>query len=151
MNHDVDMGHSWMRSMHRRRRCQTFGTTESPMRRRLIFRWDGDRCWPCTCDSDTLMRWQARRGGGRGVGDDSLGTDDILHPRKRLYLGGASSVRGFGENQLGPHVLTVAPELLRGSGDSSTVCSCCNTTGSSAIRSMSVKRVSAHAQSVGTN
>jgi outer membrane protein assembly factor BamA len=45
------------------------------------------------------------------------GVDDaILHPRKRLYLGGAMSVRGFGENQLGPHVLTIAPEVLRGTG-----------------------------------
>jgi outer membrane protein insertion porin family/translocation and assembly module TamA len=31
----------------------------------------------------------------------------ILHPRKRFYAGGSHSVRGFGENQLGPRVLTV--------------------------------------------
>ena len=38
---------------------------------------------------------------------------DILHPRVRFYAGGANSVRGFGENQLGPRVLTVAPDSLR--------------------------------------
>jgi outer membrane protein assembly complex protein YaeT len=31
----------------------------------------------------------------------------IVHPRKRFYAGGSQSVRGFGENQLGPRVLTV--------------------------------------------
>ena len=37
---------------------------------------------------------------------------DILHPRTRLYAGGARSVRGVGENQLGPRVLTVPPSKL---------------------------------------
>jgi outer membrane protein insertion porin family len=31
----------------------------------------------------------------------------VLHPRKRFYAGGSHSVRGFGENQLGPRVLTI--------------------------------------------
>jgi outer membrane protein insertion porin family/translocation and assembly module TamA len=39
---------------------------------------------------------------------------EVLHPRKRFYAGGAQSVRGFGENQLGPRVLTVAPDDIRG-------------------------------------
>jgi outer membrane protein assembly factor BamA len=38
----------------------------------------------------------------------------ILHPRKRFYAGGSRSVRGYGENQLGPRVLTVSPEALLG-------------------------------------
>jgi outer membrane protein insertion porin family/translocation and assembly module TamA len=33
--------------------------------------------------------------------------DGILHPRKRFYAGGSHSVRGFGENQLGPRVLSI--------------------------------------------
>src|SRR4029453_1518360 len=37
---------------------------------------------------------------------------DILHPRTRLYAGGSRSVRGVGENQLGPRVLTVPPSKL---------------------------------------
>ena len=38
----------------------------------------------------------------------------VLHPRKRFYAGGSQSVRGFGENQLGPRVLTIDPNVLRG-------------------------------------
>ena len=44
-------------------------------------------------------------------GAEDLG-GDILHPRTRLYAGGARSVRGVGENQLGPRVLTVPPKKL---------------------------------------
>lgn len=48
----------------------------------------------------------------------------ILHPRKRFYAGGAQSVRGFGENQLGPRVLTVsAAALAKGPADTAIVCS----------------------------
>jgi outer membrane protein insertion porin family len=39
----------------------------------------------------------------------STGTDNgVLHPRKRFYAGGANSVRGFAENQLGPRILTIS-------------------------------------------
>jgi outer membrane protein assembly factor BamA len=44
------------------------------------------------------------------AGEDVSG--DILHPRTRLYAGGARSVRGVGENQLGPRVLTIPPKKL---------------------------------------
>lgn len=40
--------------------------------------------------------------------------DTVLHPRTRFYAGGAMSVRGFGENQLGPRVLTISADSLRG-------------------------------------
>lgn len=39
---------------------------------------------------------------------------EILHPRERFYAGGSRSVRGYGENQLGPRVLTVPASVLRG-------------------------------------
>lgn len=39
--------------------------------------------------------------------------DQVLHPRTRFFAGGAQSVRGFGENQLGPRVLTVSAAELR--------------------------------------
>jgi outer membrane protein assembly complex protein YaeT len=47
-----------------------------------------------------------------GSSDQALGIagtvgGNVLHPRKRFYAGGSHSVRGFGENQLGPRVLTV--------------------------------------------
>jgi outer membrane protein insertion porin family len=41
----------------------------------------------------------------------SEGTD-IIHPQKRFFSGGANSVRGFAQNQLGPRVLTVDPSSL---------------------------------------
>jgi outer membrane protein assembly complex protein YaeT len=39
--------------------------------------------------------------------------DELLHPRTRFYAGGSRSVRGFGENQLGPRVLTIPSSRLR--------------------------------------
>ena len=51
--------------------------------------------------------------------------DELLHPRKRFYSGGASSVRGFQENQLGPRVLTVSPSKLRGPVDTLTGLTAC--------------------------
>jgi len=46
--------------------------------------------------------------------------ENLLHPRKRFYAGGARSVRGYGENQLGPSVLTIPAATLR-RGDSACV------------------------------
>jgi outer membrane protein insertion porin family len=46
----------------------------------------------------------------------SNGLNDILHPRKRFYAGGANSVRGYGENQLGPRILTIDPAKLIAAG-----------------------------------
>jgi outer membrane protein insertion porin family/translocation and assembly module TamA len=39
-------------------------------------------------------------------------TGGVLHPRTRFYAGGANSVRGFGENQLGPRILTLPQQYL---------------------------------------
>jgi outer membrane protein insertion porin family/translocation and assembly module TamA len=41
-----------------------------------------------------------------------VGSDDVIHPQKRFFSGGANSVRGFAQNQLGPRVLTVDPSPL---------------------------------------
>jgi outer membrane protein insertion porin family/translocation and assembly module TamA len=38
--------------------------------------------------------------------------DNVLHPRKRFYAGGSQSVRGYGENQLGPRILTLPHGFL---------------------------------------
>lgn len=48
---------------------------------------------------------------GGAVGVEDMGA--LLHPRKRFYAGGSRSVRGYGENQLGPRVLTVPASTLR--------------------------------------
>jgi outer membrane protein assembly factor BamA len=36
----------------------------------------------------------------------------VLHPRKRFYAGGSNSVRGYGENELGPRILTIDATTL---------------------------------------
>jgi outer membrane protein insertion porin family len=61
---------------------------------------------------------------GNGLLDANL---QVLHPRKRFYAGGSQSVRGFGENQLGPRVLTVSSAALArgvtGADSANTPCS----------------------------
>ncbi len=60
------------------------------------------------------------RGGWLNAGVfKALGGDtrlDIAHPQKRFYSGGATSVRGFAQNQLGPRVLFVDVERLLSPG-----------------------------------
>ncbi|HYC51026.1 MAG TPA: BamA/TamA family outer membrane protein [Gemmatimonadaceae bacterium] len=51
----------------------------------------------------------------RPLGQGTSGVE-VLHPRKRFYAGGAQSVRGYGENQLGPRILTIAPSDLFAAG-----------------------------------
>ena len=50
----------------------------------------------------------------------SASGDTVLHPRTRFYAGGAMSVRGYGENQLGPRVLTIDADSLRFSTNRTT-------------------------------
>jgi outer membrane protein insertion porin family/translocation and assembly module TamA len=63
-----------------------------------------------------VLAWRVKGGWVRALGSASealigrtTGSNSILHPRKRFYAGGAQSVRGYGENQLGPRVLTFDP------------------------------------------
>ncbi|HEU4584491.1 MAG TPA: BamA/TamA family outer membrane protein [Gemmatimonadaceae bacterium] len=56
------------------------------------------------------------RSSANALGSAGVGNGDILHPRKRFYAGGSQSVRGYGENQLGPRVLTVDPDTLLAHG-----------------------------------
>jgi outer membrane protein assembly complex protein YaeT len=57
-----------------------------------------------------------------GVGTDPLGANSILHPRKRFYAGGSQSVRGFGEGQLGPRVLTISAAKLLANDSANATC-----------------------------
>ena len=54
------------------------------------------------------------RSGWIGAGAFALPAGDaaVIHPQKRFFSGGANSVRGFAQNQLGPRVLTVDPSSL---------------------------------------
>jgi outer membrane protein assembly factor BamA len=55
---------------------------------------------------------RALRGTNSALGVTSTDEELVVHPRKRFYAGGSMSVRGFGERQLGPRVLTVSPTAL---------------------------------------
>jgi outer membrane protein assembly factor BamA len=68
------------------------------------------------------------------------GGDPVLHPSKRMYAGGSQSVRGFGENELGPRVLTVDPDLIRGRHKDSTGTFVFSCGGGSAVVSEGVLR-----------
>ena len=60
----------------------------------------------------SVLAFHVRAGVVRALGSTgaALGineAEDVLHPRKRFYAGGSQSVRGYGENQLGPRALTI--------------------------------------------
>jgi outer membrane protein insertion porin family len=78
-----------------------------------------------------VLAWRAKGGWIRALESASeallgrtSGANAILHPRKRFYAGGAQSVRGYGENQLGPRVLTVDPGKLLTPADTNTPALC---------------------------
>lgn len=56
-----------------------------------------------------------------GADTNFTGSREILHPRTRFYAGGSQSVRGYGESQLGPRVLTIPAARLQ-HNDSSAAC-----------------------------
>lgn len=59
------------------------------------------------------LGWVDPTGGTRGaLGLGPQVEERLVHPRKRFYAGGSQSVRGFGERQLGPRVLTINPDAL---------------------------------------
>jgi len=64
--------------------------------------------------------------GSQLIGFLGTGDEEVLHPRKRFYAGGSQSVRGYGEAQLGPRILTVPPSVLARLG--------CDTTSIAAVR-----------------
>ena len=58
----------------------------------------------------------AGRGTNAALGIPAVDGERVIHPRKRFYAGGSTSVRGFGERQLGPRVLTISPTALTDTG-----------------------------------
>ena len=56
----------------------------------------------------------ARVRGGYVAPFGTSSANAVLNPQTRFYAGGAQSVRGYGENQLGPRTLTVSPTDLLG-------------------------------------
>lgn len=67
----------------------------------------------------TVLAVRVRGGWVRPIGDgvdvDASRTgdvEDVTHPLKRLYAGGPTTVRGYGQNLLGPKVLEAEPDVL---------------------------------------
>jgi outer membrane protein assembly factor BamA len=54
---------------------------------------------------------RALPGAPAAAGNDSI-AQRVIHPRKLFFAGGSKSVRGYGENQLGPRALTIDPNRL---------------------------------------
>ena len=48
----------------------------------------------------------------RSLGVSTVSGTSVIHPRKLFFSGGSQSVRGYGENQLGPRILTIDPTRL---------------------------------------
>jgi outer membrane protein assembly factor BamA len=68
--------------------------------------------------------WVGEIGGTAGaLGVEQVGRT-LVHPRKRMYAGGSRSVRGYGENQLGPRILTIDPQRLIEPSDTSRGAAC---------------------------
>jgi len=79
-------------------------------------RWQGEFAWYRRLNESVVFATRFRGGGVtptqfRGQGVEETGFE-VIHPQKRFYAGGGSSVRGFTENQLGPRVLTVRLQSL---------------------------------------
>ncbi len=70
----------------------------------------------------------AQGGGLHRVNPDSQ-LFGLIHPRERFYAGGARSVRGFAEGQLGPRVLTIDPAKLTGSTAATIAAGTCDPNG----------------------
>jgi outer membrane protein assembly factor BamA len=80
------------------------------------FRTSGDAAWYLRFGPRTaVLAMHVRAGFVRPFAGPN--GDAVLHPRTRFYAGGSQSVRGFGENQLGPRILTIPPDYLKYSKD----------------------------------
>jgi outer membrane protein assembly factor BamA len=103
---DAEHASSFTASQYRYNRRFADGAVYLPVRRQRLRGWASSSVSPAV--STTVIAAHLRLGFVRPL---SSGARDasVIHPRKRFYAGGAQSVRGFGENMLGPRVLTVNP------------------------------------------
>jgi outer membrane protein insertion porin family len=106
---EAEHASSFTGSQYRYNRAFGEGSVYWPVRRQRLRGWASTSVSPAV--STTVLAAHVRLGFVRPL---SSGAHDasVIHPRKRFYAGGSESVRGFGENMLGPRVLTVDPTLL---------------------------------------
>jgi outer membrane protein assembly factor BamA len=103
---DAEHASSFTAAQYRYNRVFADGTIYWPVRRQRLRGWASSSVSPAV--STTVLAAHLRLGFIRAL---TSGPEEgaIIHPRKRFYAGGSQSVRGFGENMLGPRVLTVNP------------------------------------------
>lgn len=97
------------------------GFTRSDFRYNRVF-GEGSYYWPMDLHRRRVVAGRLRIGWVRhlagtaaAIGIERGAEEALLHPRKRFYSGGSRSVRGFGENRLGPQILTINPsDLMEG-------------------------------------
>ncbi|MGI9078178.1 MAG: BamA/OMP85 family outer membrane protein [Gemmatimonadaceae bacterium] len=77
-----------------------------------FWRWGGERTIAVRLRAGWVKPLESTAG-ALGVGGEG---GDIVHPRKRFYAGGSQSLRGYGENELGPRVVRVERSALLASG-----------------------------------
>jgi outer membrane protein insertion porin family len=106
---DAEHASSFTASQYRYNRAFADGAVYWPVRRQRLRGWASQSVSPAV--TTTVLAAHLRLGVIRPL---SSGAHDVsvVHPRKRFYAGGSQSVRGFGENMLGPRVLTIDPLLL---------------------------------------
>jgi outer membrane protein insertion porin family/translocation and assembly module TamA len=105
---DAEHASSFTAAQYRYNRAYADGAVYWPVRRQRLRGWASSSVSPAV--ATTVLAGHLRLGFIRPL---SSGTDEaVIHPRKRFYAGGSQSVRGFGENMLGPRVLTINPLLL---------------------------------------
>ncbi|MDQ3951323.1 MAG: BamA/TamA family outer membrane protein, partial [Gemmatimonadota bacterium] len=106
---DAEHASSFTASQYRYNRAFADGAIYWPVRRQRLRGWASASVSPAV--TTTVLAAHLKLGFVRPL---SSGAHDlsVVHPRKRFYAGGSQSVRGFGENMLGPRVLTVDPDSL---------------------------------------
>jgi outer membrane protein insertion porin family/translocation and assembly module TamA len=108
---NVEHASSFTVSDFRYNRATLDGAAFMPVRKRGSIGVHGRVGWVYSLGSTTRATGVATSVGG-----------GVLHPRKRFYAGGSQSVRGFGENQLGPRVLTIPITSLQSSDSLNAAC-----------------------------
>jgi outer membrane protein insertion porin family len=106
---DAEHASSFTASQYRYNRAFADGAVYWPVHRQRLRGWASTSVSPAV--STTTLAAHLRLGFVRPLSSKAHDAS-VIHPRKRFYAGGAQSVRGFGENMLGPRVLTVDPFVL---------------------------------------
>lgn len=103
---EAEHASSFTAAQYRYNRGWADGSVYWPVRRQRLRGWASSSVSPSV--STTVLAARVRVGFVRPLSSGPSGSE-VIHPRKRFYAGGSQSVRGFGENMLGPRVLTVNP------------------------------------------